>query len=380
MFTIKVQLLEVHCAKTESDLSSDKFLLTGAILTNGDKAPFVMDSYVRINDGESRDLSKYSWTLKSPDRSVTFALSGWDIDENDSWTNEGTQYAYAAIATAISGTVGAVATPVAGVAVGLVAAFAHGMIDAFTAWDKNDHLFDYTETVSFGGMFFADREYEKTVTPNFRGSGAIADVNYSLTIKIHCSEDSDVPQPQPDFPQLYRWANKMAGYEGFIGAFPTNITKRHQDGSLWVDCVCFTAEHATWRDVPARQLGNVPLNDFVAHMITTHTYAAQNGFRVGFPTYFGAEYEERVYGAILLPESSVVVQDVSRAGELNNIPVDDIGQRLQQVSDYATRNGYVGGYPTMQNATYNGNEVFGVILVKPGCAEVRSYAIYEPPK
>lgn len=378
MFTLTVQLLEVGCIKTESIHSSDKFVLNGVLYTEEGTTVGVALPIIRINDGERRDLSRYTFTLRSAYRVVNIALAGWDIDQNDSWTeNE----------QALSGIAGAIATgvalinPVVGGIIQAGAAVGRLVTDMFVGWDKNDHLFDYQEKASLGGMVFGNPSFTQTYSPNFRGPSAIADVNYYLRIRVDSSPDDEADQPlRPDFAETFRWANEKASADGFLGAFPTGVERTRDKGSLWMPCVCFSRDQAEWRDVPTRELKEVRLDDFGARMRATQDYAVLNGFPAGFPNYFDAQYAEQVCGTLLLKDAVAEWRDVSRVSELGNAPLDDVGRRFRESFNYASRQGFVGAFPNMHSAIYNGNEVYGTWLIKPGRAFVKEYCIYEPPR
>lgn len=378
MFTLTVQLLEVGCIKTESIHSSDKFVLNGVLYTEEGATVGVALPIIRINDGERRDLSRYTFTLRSAHRVVNIALAGWDIDQNDSWTDN--EQTLAGIAGAIATGVGAI-NPLIGGIVQAGATVTRLVTDMFVGWDKNDHLFDYREKASPGGMAFGNVSFTETYSPNFRGPSAIADANYYLRLRVDSSPDDEADQPhRPDFAQTFRWANEKASSDGFLGAFPTGVERTRDNGSIWMPCVCFSGDQAEWRDVPMRELKEAPLDDFGARMRAAQDYAGLNSIRAGFPNYFDAQYAEHVCGTLLLKDAVAEWRDVSRVSELGNAPLDDIGRRFRESFNYASRQGFVGAYPNMYSAIYNGNEVCGTILIKPGGGTIKEYCIYEPPR
>jgi hypothetical protein len=372
MYTLTVQLIEVRCIKTESDLSSDKFVLNGVLYTEEGQTVGVALPIIRINDGEARDLTRWSFTLQSEKRIVNLALAGWDIDQNDSWTEN--EDKLAAIAASIAAGVGA-ANPVAGTIVAAAAAATKEVIDLFTGWDANDHLFQWNEKVSLGGMVFADQPFSQTLTANFRGDGAIADVNYSLTLAVSSSVDSDPDPVRTDYAQLFRDVNSMASADGFAGAFPTCISFSKPGGAITMSCVCLSRDQAEWRDVPHRELQFVDLGDFAERMRRTQVFATDNHFRAGFPNYFDATYQERVCGTLLLTDAVAEWRDLDNINDLHGVPLDDIGRRFQETQYYAQRNGFVGAFPNLNEATYDGRTVCGTVLIKPGNGTIREYTV-----
>ena len=121
------------------------------------------------------------------------------------------------------------------------------------------------------------------------------------------------------------------------------------------------------------------MDDFAGRMRNTDAYAATHGFRSGFPNYFDAQYAEHVCGTLLLGDDTVEWRDADVVNDLLNVPLGDIGRRFQASMDLATRQGFVGGFPNLNQAQYNGRWVCGTLLVKPGRAVIREYALYTPP-
>lgn len=375
MFTLTVELVEVACFKTESIHSADKFVLNGVLYTEEGATVGVALPMMRINDGDRRDLTQYTYTLRSASRIVNIALSGWDIDQNDSWTDD--KNALTLVAAAIASGVAA-KNPLVGAVVAASATVARIVTDLFVSWDKNDHLFDFHETASLGEAAFGNPEMTELYTRNFRGEGAIADANYSFTLRVSSSPADDVGTPQPDFAETFRWANREASADGFVGAFPTGVVHTLEDRSMWMPCVCFTRDQAEWRDVPIRELQEVALDDFSWRMRATQDYAGLHKIRAGFPNFFDAQYAERVCGTLLLRNAVAEWRDVPRVGELGNAPLNDVSRRFKESFNYAARNGFVGAFPNMYDATYDGTEVCGTILIKPGGGLLKEYRLYRP--
>jgi hypothetical protein len=64
--------------------------------------------------------------------------------------------------------------------------------------------------------------------------------------------------------------------------------------------------------------------------------------------------------------------------ELGN-NLNDIGARFRGTHDYATRNGFVGGFPNMFHADYGNGIVCGTILLKQNVAEWHDVLLFRDP-
>jgi hypothetical protein len=134
-----------------------------------------------------------------------------------------------------------------------------------------------------------------------------------------------------------------------------------------------------WRDVPLAQLGNPSLNDFGARLKGTQVYAKNYGFVGGFPNFFHADYGRGIVcGTILIKSDGAEWRDVSLTELGNNLY--DIGARFRGTQDYATRNGFVGGFPNMFHADYGHGIVCGTILLKQNVAEWRDVLLSLGPR
>jgi hypothetical protein len=105
-------------------------------------------------------------------------------------------------------------------------------------------------------------------------------------------------------------------------------------------------------------------------------YAVRNGFVGGIPTYFNATYNNRVYGAIMLPAATADWLDVP-ASELAISPGMDFGAQMRAAHDYAGKHNYVGAIPTFFEGSANGVIVHGVFLLKQGTAIFRDVTAEE---
>ena len=78
-------------------------------------------------------------------------------------------------------------------------------------------------------------------------------------------------------------------------------------------------------------------------------YAAKNGFVGCIPTFYTANYPQRVFGVLLLSAATCDWRDVP-ASQLKIAAPGDFAARMRAVQDYAVHWGYVGAVPTfMQN-------------------------------
>jgi hypothetical protein len=173
---------------------------------------------------------------------------------------------------------------------------------------------------------------------------------------------------------------KAAADAGFVGAFPNFYYARQVSevgGTIFVK-----APAAEWRDVPLSALGNPSLDDFEERMRRTNKYATDNGYVGGFPNFFHADHGSGIVcGTILLKPEVAEWRDVALS-DLGNPALGDIGQRFRATQDYASRQGFVGGFPNLFHADVQGVgarigqparrfTVCGTVLLKQGHAEWR---------
>jgi hypothetical protein len=229
------------------------------------------------------------------------------------------------------------------------------------------------------------------------------DFAYSFTCSIRCASSAQAftvspsPSRQELAMQRFRHLAEVASREGFIGAFPNFYEATygldHVGGTIFVKPAV-----AEWRDVPLAELGNPPLGDFGDRMRAVNAYASRNGFVGGFPNFFHAETSEvvsitgqrkriTVCGTVLLNSNGAEWRDVPLS-ELGNPALDDFEARFRATQDYATRNGFVGGFPNLFHAettevSITGQRkritVCGTVLLKPDFAEWRDVLIFRGP-
>lgn len=158
-----------------------------------------------------------------------------------------------------------------------------------------------------------------------------------------------VPSRQQMAMEGFRHRMGIAPSAGFMGGFPnfyeTTEGRNHLGGTIFL-----TQAAAEWRDVPLAELGNVALEDFEGRMRATNTWAVPHGFVGGFPTFFHADYGTGVVcGTVLLGSNGAEFRDIPLS-ELGNPALDDFEARFRATQDYASRNGFVGGFPTLYHA------------------------------
>ena len=214
----------------------------------------------------------------------------------------------------------------------------------------------------------------------------------------------------------FRQCAVAASDAGFVGAFPNFYERpdgiKIMGGTIYLRQPANTAEatglthqfppelggprtipvllvpDVEWRDVRWDDLGQPDLNDFGDRMRKANAYASGRPagppdgpqFVAAFPTCFEADYGQGlVCGTVLLGPGAAEWRDVPLA-ELGNPSLDDIILRFQRTQDYATQNGFVGGFPNMFDADYGQGRVCGTVLVKPQFAELGERVVFTGPK
>ncbi|BBO16245.1 conserved hypothetical protein [Candidatus Brocadia pituitae] len=181
---------------------------------------------------------------------------------------------------------------------------------------------------------------------------------------------------------------EIAARNNFVGGFPNFYEATygldHVGGTIFVKSTV-----AEWRDVSVAELGNPSLEDFGERMRATNAYASRNGFVGGFPNFFHANYGSGIVcGTVLLNSTGAEWRDVPLS-ELGNPSLDDFETRFRATQDYATRNGFVGGFPnlfhaeTVEVSIVTGQRkrktVCGTILLKQSFAEWRDVLLFRGP-
>jgi hypothetical protein len=180
----------------------------------------------------------------------------------------------------------------------------------------------------------------------------------------------------PDDPaDQFRDRAQTAGINGFAAGFPNFYFAPTGNQGLLGGTILIKAPGASWRDVPLADLGSPHLEDFGARMRATQDYAGRTGFVGGFPTFFHADYGSGIVcGTVLLTAEVAEWRDVP-LGQLGGPGLDQIEQRFRGTQDYASRDGFTGGFPNMYHAEVvhwdhpGVQTVCGTILLRAPLAE-----------
>jgi F-box protein 11 len=159
----------------------------------------------------------------------------------------------------------------------------------------------------------------------------------------------------------FRQANDYAHAHGFTSAFP-NFHEADYGLGVVHGTFLLGRDAAEWRDIPATELGNSDPRDAAGRFRATHDWAVRNGYLGGYPNFHRADHGGgTVYGTILIKRESAVWRDVP-ASELGNPPVDDVGARFRAAADWAVRRGFAAGFPNFHQADHGSGVVYGTIL------------------
>ena len=184
-------------------------------------------------------------------------------------------------------------------------------------------------------------------------------------------ESSDEQSKPESLADGFRHRTRTANATGFVGGFPNFHYANTPNDGLLGGAIFVNAPGALWQDIPLSALSSPSLNDFSLRMRATQDYASRAGFVGGFPTFFHADYGNGIVcGTTLLTAEVAEWQDVSLA-DLGNPKLDDVEARFRGTQDYASRKGFVGGFPNMYNAV----TVCGTILLRAPLAQWRDVVV-----
>lgn len=380
MYSVNVILRNLICFDTESIHSSDKFALSGAIRGRSVEPVGIYLPTMRINDNESRSIDQ-AYSLFTDEPRIEISLAAWDIDEGDSWKESEDD-----IKTAVNLIKEAVKLipaygQTASTAISVVSKAVIGAIDLFNDWDKDDLLLEHNETVNLTN---SSPYVMNSTTRKIHFSGGdpsgYSSWEYELEVEIqHTWQPSLFPQTPPASAgaraaQVFRMRSTLATASGFLGAFP-NFYSAPRGLGFVSGTIFVTGAAAEWRDVPLTELGDVSLDDFEGRMRATNAYAAKKGFVGGFPNYFHADYGHGIVcGTILLKTEAAEWRDVPLS-DLGNPALHDFEARFRATHDYASRNGFVSGFPNLFHAEKPARDfrtgrpirqvVCGTVLLRP---------------
>ncbi|MGH6796346.1 MAG: hypothetical protein ACREDD_03095 [Methylocella sp.] len=179
-----------------------------------------------------------------------------------------------------------------------------------------------------------------------------------------CPPFGPQPSQQESAMATFRLVAAEATRQGFTGAFPNFYEATYGQNHVGGTTFIKKSLWVEWRDVPLADLRNPSLNDFGGRLRATQEYATRNGFVGGFPNFFHADYGKGIVcGTVLIKPQLAVWQDVPLLQLGANVSLNDIGGRFRGTQDYAKRNAFVGGFPNMFDANYGKGIVCGTILL-----------------
>ncbi|MCK9861354.1 hypothetical protein [Paenibacillus sp. ATY16] len=378
MYIIRISFKRVNCIDTESLFSSDKFAMAGTVFSGNDSKGMIFD-LIRINDGESRDLSSYVFELHSEEPSIGVVLKALDLDENKGWIENKADILKAAegISTAVK------FIPGYGLSISSIidtaATVIPPIIDKFVEWDNDDEIIDYKHVFDFVPLSLDKQTIPVTFNARYGNelsSIGFSNSNYSVEFEVECIWEASFGPSitiDEDAMSTFRAINVKATEAGFKGGYP-NFYKAIYGINTYYGSINFLESNCLFRDIPINELGNPQLNDFAQRMKAVQDYAVKNGFVGGFPTYFIADYHHGIVcGTILLNSNQAEWRDIP----YGQIDLKDIGARFRATHDYAIKNGFRGGFPNFYHADYPTGRVGGSILIKLGAAEWRDDLMLE---
>ena len=292
MYNTTLRLKRLICRDTESIHSSDKFALTGALVSDTETVGIYLPT-IQINDGEDRSIEReYSISSKAP--LVGLSLTAWDLDQNDSWKEneedikKGSE-AIAAAAALVPGYGTIASAVISGVSKAVIAT-----VNIFNSFDKDDKLLDFSEWLDLPNA----RAYESTTFTRaitFSGSDPTGYSSWDYTLELEARYEW-----QPTFSQgtpkqsdsaaamaMFRHRADAARDAGFVAGLPNfhEAAYNHDivGGTVFLKYRNMISRGVEWRDVPLSELGNPNLDDFGARMRATQDYATRNGFVRGIP-------------------------------------------------------------------------------------------------
>ena len=164
------------------------------------------------------------------------------------------------------------------------------------------------------------------------------------------------------FEGRFRAMNDWGTSRGYASCFP-NFHQANTSAGAVLGAICLRkVSGIQFQDLYAVDL-RYP-NSPAARFRAVSDWASKNGWLSGYPNFHEIDRGKgKFYGSILFRSSAADFRDI-RAEELGN-PSDDTA-RFRAVSNWATERGYVGGFPNFNQANYGRGVVYGAILIKPG--------------
>lgn len=204
---------------------------------------------------------------------------------------------------------------------------------------------------------FENTTYDKQLTLNQNFSSK------RLNCLFRTHYERRTPVPHYYFMSQLRCANKYASEHNFLGAYPNF---HHAYKPALVFGTIFINKYAgEWKDIKANDIGNPATPD--ARFRAVNDYAAKNGFLGALPNFFEADYGQgKVYGTIFIKKDAGEWRDI-KASELGN--PQTMEERFRAINDYATRNGFLSGFPNFHEANNGQGTVYGAVLLKRTAGE-----------
>jgi len=174
------------------------------------------------------------------------------------------------------------------------------------------------------------------------------------------------------FEGRFREINDWGTRRGYISCFPNFHQARSSSGVVF-GAVCLQGTGIKSDSLYAVDLGYPSTPD--ARFRAVHDWARQNGWVSGYPNFHQLDRGKGLfYGAILFQSNAVEVADIP-SEELGNPSSSE--QRFRAINNWASRRGYVGGFPNFHQADYGRGIVFGVVLIKEGYGQTVNVPLSE---
>ncbi len=180
---------------------------------------------------------------------------------------------------------------------------------------------------------------------------------------------ASVTETASDF--RFRTANRYAGIHGYAAGFGNFHEASYAGGVVRGTMLLKPGTVANYREVYRSQLGNTALSNIPELFRRAQDYGNLHGLGIALPTFEqGNNGSGVVYSINFLHPSVVEFRDVP--GWAIGYPnVNDAAAMMRAANDYATSNGFSAGLPTFHSAVYNGTQVYGMHLIRPGYADFR---------
>ena len=184
---VTIELIDVYCGNTEDVTGKDEFYILGGVTvfdTNtSTKDPSlatpILTKPVSINNRETKSLQYTAFDAQVKGTSVIYLeMAAYDEDVARDWSQYQTWVGIAG--SAVSGIVGIVGTPIAGVVVGAVI----GALNQAIGWDEDDRLGIHSHTLTVKDLKPGENIYQwRMVETGIGWSTWDYTVRYKITVK-----------------------------------------------------------------------------------------------------------------------------------------------------------------------------------------------------